>query len=201
MSWTPNIPRTGQSLGVTRDPVRNNFTVIRDIFNNNHYTFDEANPGKHRFLQLPEQGAAPTTGPNEGGFYAKQDAATPNETALFVRGESNGFEYQLTKAISTGTAVFGNNTNYIGDNWGGWTFLPGGLVMQYGRKINPGNSGTITFPIPFPSGNSPFSIITTNERTSARSSSVNQAGISATSFNYFLETDGSVAINWIAIGN
>lgn len=194
------VPNSGQSLDDTRDAVRNNFSIIRTAQNLNHGAFDTANQGKHLFLQMPEQSAAPTTAVNEGGFYAKV-GTHPAETNLFFRGENSGFEYQLTNAIAASTGRFSNNTNYVGDNNGGWTFLPGGMIMQYGRKTNPGASGSVVFPITFPSALRPFSLIVTNERDSARSISINEANINSTGFGYFLETGGSTAINWIAIGN
>ena len=200
MTYTTAIPVSGDSLGGTRDRIRTNFQEIDSVVGVNHVAFNASGEGKHKFLQMPEQAAAPTTAANEGGFYAKV-GTTPAESNLFFRGESDGFEYQLTKAIAASTARFANTTNYSGTLNGGWTFLPGGMIMQYGRKTSPGSSGSITFPITFPSGNAPFSIVVTNERTSARSANIDSAGISSTGFSYFLETSGSVAINWVAIGN
>lgn len=204
MTYTTDIPISGDTLGGTRDRVRTNFQLIDSINSINHVAYGSLGQGKHKFLQMPEVTASgagvPTTLANEGGLYVDV-GANPAESNLFFRGESDGFQYQLTKVIQASNARFGVNiVAYVADNNGGWTFLPGGLLLQYGRRTTPGSSGTITFPVPFPSGVAPFSIQISNERTSARSCSINSAGISATGFSYFLDTGGSVAVNWIAIG-
>lgn len=204
MSYTADIPVTGDSLGGTRDRIRTNFQLIQSLITANHEDFGSGfGQGKHKFLQMPEQGSAPATAVNEGGLYTKV-GTNPAETNLFFRAEDSGggggFEYQLTKVIAVSTALFGNNTvAYVANNNGGWTFLPGGLVMQYGRRTTPGSSGTVSFPIPFPSGNAPFSIVMGNERNSARACGFDT--ISSTGFTYYLDTSGSTAVNWIAIGN
>lgn len=211
MTYTSDIPApSGDTLGGTRDRIRTNFQQIATVAAVNHIAFNASGQGKHKFLQMPEQPGSigqvgaplpPTTAADEGGLYTKV-GINPAETNLVFRAESDGFEYQLTKVIAASTGRFGNNTvAYVANNNGGWTFLPGGLLLQYGRRTSPGSSGTVTFPVAFPSGNAPFSIVVTNERNSARSANIDNSAISATSFDYFMETSGSVALNWIAIGN
>ena len=203
MTYNPNIPAAGTRIDQTFSLITTNFSQANTIFGQDHVEFNNvtsANRGKHNKSTYLELGADPTTAANEVALYAKV-GTNPAESNLFFRGESNGFVYQMTKAISASTSVFANNTNYSGNNNGGWTFLPGGLVIQYGRKTSPGTSGTVTFPISFPSGSNPFSIVITNERNSIRGLVLNQANISDSSFDYIFETGGSAAINWIAIGN
>ena len=165
MTYTRNIPISGDSLGGTRDRIRTNFQVIFDKFAINHLDFDEVGSGKHKFLQMPRQSAAPTTDPTDCGFYAKV-GTNPAQTNLFFRGENSGFEYQLTKAISASTSLFGANIAYgtppAGfSQVGGWTFLPGGLILQYGfysKASGLGVTGTTQFPVTF--NNPPYSIST-----------------------------------------
>lgn len=200
MTYTRLIPLTGESLGGTRARVATNFLQIYNVMGINHIDFNDGSggQGKHKFLQMPEQASAPATAANEGGIYVKEAGGVSN---AFFRSESNGSEYRLTAISDANIATFGTNTAYAANHVGGWTFLPGGLILQYGRRTAPGSSGTVTFPIAFPSGNAPFSIVVTNERNSARSANINNAGLTSTSFDYFMETSGSVALNWYAIGN
>jgi len=198
MSYNPNIPGSGQSLGETQSGIQQNFADINTRFQVNHIAFNDSGGGKHKPIQIPEA-SAPSTAANEGAIYTKA-GSNPSETNLFFRAESNGYEYQLTHAISASTTQFSTNTEYIANHYGGWCFLPGGLILQYGRRTSPGSNGTVTFPLVFPSGAAPFSIILTNERTSSRSSSVNSVGITSVKFDYEMETGGSAALNWIAIG-
>lgn len=201
MTFTPGQPENGQSLGASKVPIRDNFTSIVADLGVNHVAINLADQGKHKFLQMPEQGSAPTTAANEGGFYAKV-GTLPAETDLFFRGESNGFEYQLTRVIAASTASFGTNTVALGsaNGFGGWTFLPGNLLLQYGR-FNPNTSTTVQFPIAFNAA--PFSVQLTG---SAANNSTFRAGVSTgtlTASQFVFE--GSVNANWnpiyfIAIG-
>lgn len=157
MTYDPRPNASGDTLVESRNPIRINFEVIRDAFAVNHFGFNETNEGKHEFLQMPElqQVDIPNTAVNEVGFYAKV-GTNPAESNLFFRAESNGFEYQLTKAVSgvNSEARFGTNTNYqVGPPSlnGGWTFLPGNMILQYGvTNVASSSDVVITFPIPFP---------------------------------------------------
>lgn len=197
MAVNTNVPQSGQSLGETQSVIQTNFSDISDRFDVNHIPYNNTGGGKHNFLQMPEQAVAPTTLANEAGFYSKE-GTNPAESNIFFRGENNGFEYQLTHAVSASTTEFGTNTNYTGTQNGGWTFLPGGLILQYGRETTPVNNGTVTFPLVFPSGNAPFSITIGNERfqTFQISSTITSSG-----FEYTGGFSGSSVVNWIAIGN
>ena len=135
MTFTPNIPTTGQSLGNTRDMIRNNFTNYNDVVSVNHVAPNDPNQGKHNFLQMPDQAAAPTTAANELGLYSKDVAGN---SRLFLRQENNGAEIQMS-GINPVANINGN------------TFLPGGILMQWGTESIPANTtfGIINFPITF----------------------------------------------------
>lgn len=201
MSYTADIPVTGDSLGGTRDRIRTNFQLIDTVMAVNHVAFSDSGSGKHKFLQMPEQASAPTTAANEGGFYAKV-GTNPAETNLFFRGEGDGYEYQLTRVISASTSRFANNTAYLANHTGGWTFLPGGLLFQYGSRSSPGTSGTITFPVAFTTGYYSITIgISRNNSSSTQNIYIdNSVAPSLTSFAYDSTSSGNDPIYWQAIG-
>ena len=201
MTFTTDIPVSGDSLGGTRDRIRTNFQEIATVEAVNHIAFNSLGEGKHKFLQMPEQASAPTTAANEGGFYSKV-GANPAETNLFFRGESDGFEYQLSRAISASTARFANNTAYQANHTGGWSFLPGGLLMQYGARSSPGSSGTITFPVAFTTGYYSITIgISRNNSSSTQNVYIdNSVATSPSSFAYDSTSSASDPIYWMAIG-
>ena len=149
MAYTDNVPQSGQTLGQTQVPINQNFTIIRNVQKINHIDFDSAGEGKHKFLQMPNQVTAPTTLINEIGAYAKSSTGSN----LFLRSESNGSEYKITAFDDTKFAVFATNTKYETvpqDTFGGWTFLPGGLLLMYGLAVDlPSGNGTISFPKSF----------------------------------------------------
>lgn len=202
-TYTELIPVSGDSLGGTRDRIRVNFQQIASVMGINHVAFNALGEGKHKFLQMPEQVSAPATAANEAGFYAKV-GTNPAETNLFFRGENSGFEYQLTHAISGATPEgrFASGLAYSATLQGGWTFLPGGLILQYGKRTAPSTSGVITYPIPFPSGTAPYTIQMTLQRTNAISVVLIDQNTPPTSteFNYIISQGVVTSINWLAIG-
>lgn len=156
MSYS-DVPLTGQTLGNTRVPINTNFSLIQTAMSVNHYAIASGSQGKHKFLQMPEEAAAPTTAVNEGGFYTKE-GISPAETQLFYRGENNGNEWQLTNVSSGNFGTFGTNNAYGTPpagytQKGGWTFLPGAMLLQYGVFSRGGGlqsaNRTVQFPITF----------------------------------------------------
>lgn len=199
MSYSPNLPVSGDTLGGTRDRIRTNFQEIDSVMAQNHVAFNNADEGKHKFLQMPVQASAPSTGTSEAAFYVKDDGS--GVAQFFVKGEQTGSEYQITKMASGADAnitTFGTNTAYVADHLGGWSFLPGGLILQYGSfsKVVAGNT-TITFPLTFP--NAVFNIVVT-----ARNSNSGTVITSETTSNFVLSNSvGAVTRSyyWQAIGN
>jgi len=88
--FTPGIPTTGQSLGITKFPIQNNFTAIVEDMDTNHVAIGAVGRGKHKFMQMPEQVPAPATDANEGALYTKEASG---QTALYFREESSGGEF------------------------------------------------------------------------------------------------------------
>lgn len=161
MTFTSNIPQSGETLGSTRARVNTNFQQLAVVEAINHVAFNDADQGKHKFLQMPEQAAAPTTAANEGGFYTKDSGGTN----LFYRSESLGSEYKITAVDDAFIARFGTNTLYdpVPQNQnGGWTFLPGGLLLMYGTALMASGSGIVRFPKSFSAA--PYSIQLTMQK-------------------------------------
>ena len=207
MAYTSSIPNSGESLGSTRARINANFVEIDTYTKINHVGFNEGDAGKHIYLQLPEGTVSgkgvPATAANEGGLYTEV-GTNPAEANLFFRGESNGKEYQLTRSDQTNNATFGNYTEYsVGPPSlnGGWTFLPGGLILQYGLVPNGQTSATVTFPIAFPTSviTVVFGLIRNNN--TAHSVAIQSATLpTVTGFSYYSSSTNN-AFYWHAIGN
>jgi len=160
------------------------------------------------FSSYPEQSTDPTTLANELAIYSKQ-GTNPAEADLFLRTESNGFVYQLTRVYSAYVGSFANNNNYGSPpsevtQKGGWTFLPGGLLFQYGFYGKAGATpslGVIQFPVPFT--NIPFWIdFAQYNSASSNSNLVVDSGTPPTNtgFNYRMNSSSADGIYWSAIG-
>lgn len=135
MAYNANIPAANDLLSVSQGQIKDNFTELQTVIQINHVAFGSGDQGKHKFLQMPEQGSAPTTAANEGGLYCKQ--GTGSVTQLFFRRESSGSELEMTGASLAAS---------------GWSYLPSGLIMQWGLDTvsTNGTAGTqITFPKTF----------------------------------------------------
>lgn len=204
MTYSPRPNASGDSLVSSRDPIRTNFTVLQSRFDENHVDLDGgAGGGKHSFLQMPDQGTAPAVVANEAGFYS---AAVGGVSQLHFRGENTGSSYQLTtgtSGVDGDIATFGTNTGYAANHIGGWSFLPGGLIIQYGARTNSALLGEITFPRTFPTAY--FSITITMSRNASTSTQTitvdNAVAIVTNEFSYRSSSDTTSPIYWVAIGN
>ena len=203
MTYTTNIPVSGDTLGGTRDRIRTNFQEIANVMAENHVAFNDADEGKHKFLQMPVQAAAPATGASEAAFYVKDDGG--GVAQFFVKGEQTGSEYQIT-SIASGAdaqiAEFGTFTNYSGSFNGGWSFLPGGLLLQYGTVTTTGAITAVTFPKPFAAATTPYSIMLTASGTANNDDvqTVN-TGTPPTNTTFRINRTGSNrTLYWQAIG-
>jgi len=150
--YNPNIPTGLINLDVDYKNIQNNFSQLNITFGKNHVPFDDTttNNGKHKFVEMPVQLLPAGLTANEGTVYTKTIGTA---SQLFYTPDNTGNEYQLTRTITASFALFSNNNVYSGTLTGGWTFLPGGLLLQYG--IAPvaaqGTATTIIFPIDFTS--------------------------------------------------
>lgn len=174
MVYSPNIPLPGDFLSDSQQDIKNNFTIADDVMGINHYKFsiDNGTQGKHQWAELVNQTSYPITqAAGEGTLFTKNIDPMPlvnNDSQLFYTPDATGRQYQLTTFIESQFATFGTNTEYqaagvgIPSLNGGWTFLPGGLLFQYGKcntVINQAVTTTlITFPVPFKIGTTPYSI-------------------------------------------
>ena len=152
MTYTRSTPNTGESLNFTRPIINTNFDQIFQQFAKNHGEFNSAESGKHTEIQMV-QIAAPATLINETAMYNKAGLYAPNEPCVFVRGQSNGFEYQFTNPNEALSSLFGtftaiNGTTLANSNYG-WTFLPGGLILNYGTRSGLDSQQNIPYARPF----------------------------------------------------
>jgi hypothetical protein len=187
------LPNASQSLGNSRPLIRQNFVLIQQAFDRNHYDFDDAaNQGKHQFVQMPILGAAPTTLATEGAIYTKTINALSQ--LFYIRDATALSEVQLTGP----TPINASN---------GSTFLPGGLLLQWGR-VSAINNTAVVFPIAFSAA--AFTVMaTTNEAGNANAvifGQIKADNITATGFDFQIlrasqSTEGAAQnVGWMAIG-
>lgn len=200
MPYQPGIPTGSVPLNQDYLNIQGNFSSLNSQFNVDHVplTNTSGSPpnGYHTALHLVPQSSVTAT-PGYGNLYSQtnNDGISTSQQLFyqFVNSTPSTINVPLTRNFAP--IVTGN----------GATFLPGGLILQYGKKTSPGNSGQITFPIEFPGG-APFMIQLTLLRDSGNQSlsvdngsGVNPAPTSK-KFGYLSSSAGSTAIYWMAIG-
>lgn len=133
MAYNSLIPAANDLLSQSQSEIQENFAQIKTVIDINHITFADANQGKHLYLQLPEH-AAPATAVNEAGLYANV-GATSAVTELFFRRENNGSSIPMSEMVEISA------TN-------GWSYLPSGLIIQWGSASQSGGTSSSTFALP-----------------------------------------------------
>lgn len=144
MTFDPTKPANGDSPALAPKQLRDNFSVIEEIVSKDHQWDDTpvTNSGKHNQARFPEQSSIPAgLAANEGTLYCKESASV---SQIFYSPEDSGNEYQLTY---TNTSQFSKFAQIATGN-SGWTFLPGGIIFQFGTQSMT-NGATITFPIAY----------------------------------------------------
>jgi hypothetical protein len=216
LNVVPNPP--GQSLGNSRDLIKNNFGDIDTTFTVNHVQYNDGsgNGGMHNFIQLPT--AIPT----------KDTLNPPISSPLVALYSNNGasstvpelFFQRNNLAASMGYAF----TEGLNDA-PGYSRLPSGLLVKWGF-LNPipasgNNTWQVVFPtvgtgsvaIPaFSSGTVPFAVFTqqiidggTPTFNSNLAVNYNLTGLYALTRLSFTVScvnpfSGGVGIYWVAIG-
>lgn len=197
MTYNPNIPAAGDFLSDSQSQIQTNFSTANAAFSRNHVAFPIATDnGKHKFIEMPISATIPAPLPalssGEGTIYAKTVSAA---SQLFYTPDASGNEYQMTATSSANFASFAAATN-------GWTFLPGGLILNYGSTTSVTSSSTtnVTFPRAFSSAvYSVQATVVTNDNSTIRFSLENAATLGGftttqTSSSHFTR------LYWIAIG-
>ncbi len=201
-----SIPLATDFLSQSQIDIKANFDQANTSFSVNHTPFNIAsNNGKHKFVQMP-QGAIPsgrTIG--DGALYVKSSSSNPD---LFYTPDVAGKEYQLTRTNDSSYGSFSTDAAYTSGatppgatTVGGWTFLPGGLLLQYGTVTAPGNpSTTVNFPIAF--STACYVVTISIKRTSGANDNLFINAKNTTTFTYFASTSGSgfQSFDFIAIG-
>lgn len=140
MSFTPGIPASGQSLGSSRTQVLNNFAVLRSTVATNHIDVNNAGAGKHNLSEYVAQAQAPATTTGEVAMYCRSVSGT---SQLFLQQEN-----QLAAATDIQMSRLDKG---ILNAQTGYSFLPGGLIIQWGRDafVGAAVAKTVTFPVAF----------------------------------------------------
>lgn len=135
------VPNPGQTLHATRDTIRTNFENIDTGFNIDHSPLVLANQGKHNKITFPVQAGAPVFLAGEEGLYSLAMAGT-NELYIHKQYHAGTQNIPLTNStISTVARATGELA---------YTYLPSGIILQWGTWNTAASTFLVSLPIAFP---------------------------------------------------
>ncbi len=188
-NYVSNIPDGPNNPSDDQPNMKINTNSISGFLSVDHFGFGNNQGGAHEKVQLFNvAGSTPPAGLLNGYETIYSQAIAGNGELFFTRGNSG-----------TGIQLTGPGTPTVSQN--GYTFLPGGILIQWGIKLAAGTSGSVSFPTNFKAATTPFTIQLTLFRNSGNQSVAVDSGTppSNTQFNYRTSSGGS-DIYWLAIG-
>ena len=127
MAYNQNIPQPADQLKNSQPQLLANFQEVNTLIDVNHVGFNLADSGKHKFLQMPRQGGAPTTAATDLGLFAFL-GANSGVSELNLRRQADGAVIPFTEGLLATP---------------GWTILPCGLVIKWGSSVLPQSGGAV----------------------------------------------------------
>ncbi len=197
-TYQPGIPTGTVNLNVDYQNIQDNFQQLNVAYGVDHVAFSDNSgvppggiTGMHNIIHLTSN-ATPAAQINVGQFFNSvvNDGLDTDTILYYLTGK--GKLLQLTSNLQPA-----RTTN-------GYTFLPGGVIMQWGtltavsQTLTPVTYvglGTIAFP------NNTLNVQTTiKEGASSGANVLNISAITASGFSYYNTSSSSRDFFWMAIG-
>ena len=83
MTFTPGIPASGQSLGQTRDAIRNNFANYNTLVSVDHVAPNASGQGEHKKITLNTYGTGPYTVTGAKSYISSLNASTSGSQLVY----------------------------------------------------------------------------------------------------------------------
>jgi len=181
-TYNQNIPAASNLLSDDQPNMATNTNSIFNLLGGDSTVdmigFGDSDGGWHRQLTYVVQGSAPGSSSGQARTYSKTSSGN---SEIFLQRDNVATEIQLTRGTPSAAA-------------NGYTFLPGGLLLQWGNTTAP---TAITFPVSFTSA--VYSVNVTVRSASPAYCSVGVPSITGVSVN-IQSGAGNQVIYWMAIG-
>lgn len=192
-TYVPGYPPDGSSLGQTKATIRNNLdgtfqTLAVDHINNNGQPGSKP-AGYHKVIHVVPQASNPGAVAGYGQLFSKTINSYTSDQALFWE-TGAGLVQQLTVNVTPSATT------------SGYSFLPGGIIIQWGQSTSGTGTQPISFPIVFP--NACFNVQITQTSTdfiSTPASVKYSSGFSNSGFTFLYKGSSINGFFWFAIGN
>ncbi len=189
-TYVLGYPPDGSSLGNTKAQIRANLDGTFQTLSVDHQNQNQPNPGYHNVIHMMPN-AAPAPIANIGQLLQNvgNDGFATDTTFFFETGL--GLLLQLTRNVQP--AVIQN----------GYTFLPGGLVLQWGFVASTAASGTTNFNVAFPNNIFNVSLTAVSSAVTAHANGMYISGAPTTASFGWSQADrasNQTGFFWTAIG-
>lgn len=135
MPYNNNIPLATDVISASQQQLLDNFAALQQLFELNHVNFNQAAQGKHKWLTMPSQVAAPATLAGEIALFSRTSAYT-TQPELCVRKENNGAVIEMTSSLGANP---------------GWAFNSSGILFKWGSltalAVDYPVGTTVAFPV------------------------------------------------------
>jgi hypothetical protein len=116
MTFTPNIPQSGQSLGQTRDPIRDNFTNYNTVVSVDHMAPNSADQGRHKQVTLNTFGAFPYAAAGTRSFVGSYNASAAGTQLVYQPSVATKFVPCAPRSMGRITMDGGGNYSIAADD-------------------------------------------------------------------------------------
>lgn len=214
-AYKRDVPAANHNPSVDQPQMKTNTNSTESLIGEDHYTFAVDNGGFHKQIRLPDLADIVDLAPrvaNSGTLWTQKAISTgvTKESNLFYVPDLTSDSYQLTRTITGSKPLFALNTqdyNGVGTKFkGGWTFLPGGLLLQWGLFDDAAalpSSKSVTFPVGYSSTvfNVQVTLVGPNSSLSD-TQTIAVVGVSSTGFTVRVKnsTTDYTGFYWQAIG-
>jgi len=209
-----DIPQASDILSQSQKDIRANFDYLANTLGTSLKSGDHqiaingvdttTFEGRHRQISLNNRSGGP---PTVAGIGDGTDSLIYSSNGNLFFGTALGAgAFQLT-TFNAGANFGLQNIYQVGPPQlsGGWTFLPGGLILQYGKNDVAASINTYTFNFPFAFPNNVFNIQITPFRAASNPGNDNEfwvvSGFTTSQFQIFNKGAHSFQFMWVAIGN
>lgn len=145
MALNTNMPQATQSLAVTQPLILSNFGAINTAFAVDHINFNDPGQGKHNKITFPVQVLPIVINVGDLALYSLLNTTTAKHELNVYKANNAGYvNVPFTASVLSNSLPVQNGA--------GWSYLPSGLIIQWGNAIAASSSGTTiyNFPLAFP---------------------------------------------------
>src|SRR5258708_1657417 len=147
-TYNRNLPDSPNNPSVDQPTMKVNTNSNDDLLNVDHFSYNDNNGGLHKQLTMINQTTPGFPNGGNGLLFAGVNSANS-----WPHWQNSLGTVVLVNGVPSAVAL-------------GYTYLAGGILMNWGRTTTTGTTTTVTFGKAFQAASTPFSIVLTVERAS-----------------------------------